>query len=58
MRFYGALVLLLLAFANCALNDIRDEASAMDYLENVEKGKEMLDSQFITKVWADWMRDE
>ena len=53
MRFCGAFVLLLLAFANCALNDIRDEASAMDYLENVEKGKEMLDSQFIAKVWAD-----
>lgn len=52
MKLYGAFFLLLLVVASCSISDIRDEASAMEYLENVEKGAETLDNQFIAIVEA------
>lgn len=58
MKLYGAFFLLLLVVASCSIKDVRDEASAMEYLESVEKGTEVLDTQFIAIVEAGQIHNE
>ena len=58
MKLYGAFFLLLLVVASCSIQDVRDEASAMEYLESVEKGTEVLDTQFIAIVEAGQIHNE
>lgn len=50
MRKVFAISVFLFVFSYCALSDIKDEAAALAYLETVEQGKAMLDSELIVMV--------
>ena len=50
MRTVFAISVFLFVLSYCALSDIKDEAAALAYLETVEQGKAMLDSELIVMV--------